>query len=154
MIKRWYIRECDAAKAHISECAGLTAVWILLLRTPTVGPKSGVKPPHSKSCGCAECFAKRECFLYALVTIFHSYASRRSGGRRGCFAQTVAARGHHSPVVCRDLFVSADWTTHCFESDADCARRNEPHWRPGILSARPASGRTLAGVGTLERDRR
>src|SRR5437763_5508531 len=90
---------------------------------------------------------KRECQFYALVTIFHSYSARRSGGRRGHIAQTASARGRRAPTFRRNLFVSAARSTHRSEGDADSARRDESHRWPGILSAGVASGRALARVG-------
>src|SRR6185437_15497001 len=102
---------------------------------------------------CFDLLAKRECQFYALVTMFHSYSARRSGGRRGHFAQTASARGRRAPTFRRNLFVFAARSTHRSESDADSARRNEPHRWPGILSAGSSSGRDLARVRPLGRDR-
>src|SRR5712692_6465926 len=91
-------------------------------------------------------------FRYALVTILCSDTSRRPGGRRGRFAQTAAARGHRAATFSGHLFLSAARAAHRSEGHADFARRDEPHWRAGVLFAGAASGGTLAGVRTLERD--
>src|SRR5438874_1730157 len=141
-MKGCYISECGAAKAQNLECAGFDGALDIVLRVRSpdreegqsrcIGTyarasdtsEGGVEPPHPKSCGCAEFSAKRECLVYALVTIFHSNTSRRPGRRRGRFAQALVARGYHSSTFGWNLFVFADWTTDRSESDADSARRD------------------------------
>src|SRR2546421_11079829 len=92
--------------------------------------------------------------FYALVTVFHSHASRRPGGRRGRLAPTSPARGLHTTARRGDLLVPPPGLARRAARDEDHTRGDGRRGRPGVLPAGASSVGCVEGVWALGRDGR